>query len=75
MLINDGDTSTVARNAIVSADYTKMGLSITQNAGNAAKYFVDVVFAQQYTNSASVADCGVTRDFGGDICDPTDYEK
>lgn len=65
----------MARNAIVSSEYTRIGLSITNNASDATKYLVDVVFAKQYTNSASVTECQVTREFGGDICDPTDYEK
>jgi len=74
-MINDGDSATVARTSIVAGDYTRMGMSITQNASSTNKYLVDVVFAKDYTNSATVAVCQVTRDFGGDICDPTDYEK
>lgn len=33
------------------------------------------MFAKTYTNGASIPACQVTRDFGGDYCDPTNYEK
>jgi uncharacterized protein YkwD len=75
LLINDGDDNTVARAAIVDSTYTRMAISITQNASDTTKYLVDAVFAKTYTNGASIPACQVTRNFGGDYCDPSDYEK
>lgn len=75
LLINDGDDATVARTAITDSAYTRMAISITQNASDSTKYLVDAVFAQTYTNGASIPECQVTRNFGGDYCDPSDYEK
>lgn len=73
MLISDGDSSAVSRNAITNSDYTRMALSITSTSANV--YFVDVVFAMEYENANDVASCKVTRDFGGDYCDPSEYEQ
>lgn len=75
LLINDGDENTVARSAIVDSTYTRMAISITQHPSTPAKYLVDAVFAKTFTNGASIPACQVTRDFGGDYCDPSDYEK
>ena len=73
LLISDGDDNAVAREAITTSAYTTMGASITLN-GDGDKYFVDVVFAKAYDNAATVAECQVTRNFGGDICDPSTFE-
>jgi hypothetical protein len=52
-----------------------MGLSITVKSTDPTKFLVDAVFAKTYTNGASIPACQVTRNFGGDYCDPSDYEK
>jgi len=57
LLINDGDDNTVARAAIVDSTYTRMAISITQNASDNTKYLVDAVFAKTYTNGASIPAC------------------
>ena len=72
LMIGDGDSNQVALNAITDSTYTKMGVSATDND---PYMFVSVVFAKGYTNAATVADCQVYRDFGGDICDPSEYER
>jgi uncharacterized protein YkwD len=75
LLISDGDDNVVARAAIVDSSYERMAISVTPHASEDNKYLVDAVFAKTYTNGAEIPRCKVTRDFGGDYCDPTDYEK
>jgi len=74
LLINDGDSLAKVQGAILSNLYTQMAVARQINtAGN--KYFVDVIFVEEYTNNSDVAWCQVYRDFGENYCIPSAMEE
>jgi hypothetical protein len=76
MLIGDGDASKVARNAIFdtfgnSIFYDQLGAAVG-TSDNSQLVMCDIIFAETYETRGDVAECGVTADFGGELCDPED---
>lgn len=74
LLINDDDDNKKSQSAILSADFTQMAMTRTENASNDNVY-VDIIFVESYTNNDDVAWCQVYRDFGGNYCDPAEFEE
>lgn len=77
LFINDGDTSRPIQNLILDSTYKYM--TVTTATGTHSdgyeRMFIDAVFSKEYENDSTVEWCQPYRDFGGNYCDPTDYER